>query len=86
MVLVMITVCMVASIYFEQAGQIRGGVIISDSVTARQGDGESYLPSFKEPLHAGTEFDILEKRPDWLKIQLTDATVTWIPRNSAEMI
>ncbi|MCK4999988.1 MAG: hypothetical protein KAS23_10645, partial [Anaerohalosphaera sp.] len=36
----------------------KAGVIISPSMIARQGDGTNYSPSFKDPLHAGTEFDL----------------------------
>lgn len=64
----------------------KSGVIISPSVIARQGDGTNYSPSFKDPLHAGTEFDLLETRPGWFKIQLSDGSEGWITTNSAELI
>ncbi len=62
------------------------GVIISESVTARQGDGDNYAESFKQPLHAGTEFDLLEQRSGWLRIRLANDTQTWIPSSDAELI
>ena len=64
----------------------KAGVIISPSVIARQGDGANYSPSFKDPLHSGTEFDLLESRPGWYKIQLSDGSQGWITTNSAELI
>jgi len=62
------------------------GVITAKEVTARQGDGENYTPSFKEPLHEGTEFDLLENRPGWFHIKLSDDSDGWIPNNAAELI
>ena len=49
------------------AGKTNPGVIISVEVTARKGDSETYEPSFQEPLHAGTEFNVVETRAEWLK-------------------
>lgn len=43
------------------------GIITAKEVVARQGDGDNYPPGFKEPLHEGTEFDLLEGRPAGLK-------------------
>ena len=62
------------------------GVITAESVIARQGDSENYPTSFTDPLHAGTEFDILESRGQWLHIRLANAAQAWIPANSAETI
>ena len=62
------------------------GVITVQNVVARQGDGQNYPASFKDPLHAGTEFDVLERRPGWLHIKLSDNNDSWIPNNSAELI
>ncbi len=38
------------------------GVIIDQEVIGRQGDAESYQPSFEDPLHGGTEFTLLEEQ------------------------
>jgi hypothetical protein len=62
------------------------GVITVQNVVAHQGDGQNYPVSFKDPLHAGTEFDVLERRPGWLHIRLSDNNDGWIPSNSAELI
>jgi len=84
----LLALCFFASVAVEtraQAAQICG-VITADEVVARQGDGQNYTPSFKEPLHAGTEFDLLEHRTGWLHIKLADDTDTWIPDHAAELI
>jgi len=62
------------------------GVITADQVVARQGDGPNYPESFKDPLHAGTEFDLLERRTGWFHIMLSDDSEGWIPDNAAELI
>ena len=62
------------------------GVITDKEVVARQGDGTNYAQSFKEPLHEGTEFDLLEQRPGWFHIKLSDESDSWIPETAAEII
>lgn len=64
----------------------RSGVIIDRDVVARKGDSETYEPSFTEPLHAGTEFDVVEQRPDWYQIELADGRRCWIPWKCSELI
>jgi len=68
----------------RQSGE-RFGVITAAEVVARQGDGPNYPPSFKSSLHAGTEFDLLEQRPGWLHIRLSDGADAWVPQDTAEL-
>jgi len=84
-VLILCFLSSVAVEYKTQQSKV-SGVITAKEVVARQGDGENYPPSFKEPLHEGTEFDLLENRPGWLHIRLSDDSNGWIPDNSAELI
>ncbi|HIJ67154.1 MAG TPA: hypothetical protein HPP87_06845 [Planctomycetes bacterium] len=84
----LLAICFLVSVAVQiktQAAEICG-VITADEVIARQGDGQNYTPSFKEPLHAGTEFNLLEARTGWLHIQLADDTDTWIPDHAADLI
>lgn len=62
------------------------GVIVAESVVARQGDGANYPESFKKPLHGGTEFDLIKDRPGWLHILLADGSDGWVPDTSAELL
>jgi tetratricopeptide (TPR) repeat protein len=62
------------------------GVILIPEVTARKGDSETYQPSFNEPLHAGTEFDLLEDRGQWLHIELADGRSCWVPAKTVGLI
>lgn len=83
-----LTLCFLTSVVIEHRTRIKKvcGVITSKDVIARQGDGINYPASFKEPLHEGTEFDLLEKRPGWFHIKLSDYSDAWIPDNTADLI
>lgn len=62
------------------------GVIISQEVIARKGNSASYIKSFREPLHAGTEFTILENRRNWFRVELPDARTCWVPAADVELV
>ena len=62
------------------------GVIVVEEVVVRKGNGESYTPQLPQPLHAGTEFVVLEARGSWLAIQLDNGTNGWIRRDSAALL
>lgn len=62
------------------------GVIINEKVTARKGDGEAYEKSFEQPLHAGTDCTLIEKRGNWTRIRLTDGVECWVPSESVEFV
>jgi hypothetical protein len=62
------------------------GVIIDTAVTARKGNSEAYAQSFTQPLHAGTEFTVIEKRDNWYYIRLADERTCWIPAKSAQLV
>jgi hypothetical protein len=66
--------------------RIRPGVIISSQVIARKGNSDTYEPSFKEPLHSGTEFTLIEKRGNWYQIELSDSRKCWVPEKDMEFV
>ena len=80
--------CLSVSVVVEtqRRGAVVYGVITAPEIVARQGDGPNYDPSFKDPLHAGTEFELLEQRPGWLHVELSNASDGWIPDDAAEII
>jgi hypothetical protein len=84
----LLMVCFLTSVVVEARSRANTifGVITADQVVARQGDGPNYPASFKDPLHAGTEFDLLEQRPGWFHVMLSDDSDGWIPDNTAEII
>lgn len=84
----LLALCMMSSVAAEffTAKSNLSGVIIAESVVARQGDGNNYPPSFNEPLHAGVEFNVIEQRSGWLHIKLANGQDAWIPEPSSELI
>lgn len=62
------------------------GVITAEETIGRMGDADTYQPSFKEPLHAGSEFRLIEKRPGWWRVELENGDRTWIPDGAAELV
>lgn len=83
-----LSVCLLVSILIENHRQatLRFGVITASQIVARQGDGPNYPPSFKDPLHAGTEFELIEQRPGWFHIRLSDGAEAWVPQDAAEPV
>jgi tetratricopeptide (TPR) repeat protein len=80
--------CLLTSLLVQarQEAGTRCGVITAAEVVARQGDGPNYPPSFKDSLHAGLEFELVEHRPGWLHIELADGTDAWIPDDTAGLV
>ena len=80
--------CLLASVVVEsvQRHNTVSGVVTASEIMARQGDGPNYPPSFEDPLHAGTEFEVLEQRPGWLHIELSDGSEGWIPDDAAGLV
>lgn len=54
------------------------GVVVDREVVARKGNAASYEPALTEPLKAGTEFQVLDRRPDWLLIRLPGDQEGWV--------
>jgi len=65
---------------------LQPGVIIVPQVTARKGNSEAYEPAFKESLHAGTEFIMIEERKDWFHVELPDSRRCWVPKAGAFLV
>ncbi len=83
-----LAIIFLGSVFFDtmDLSQHPGGVITVDAIIARKGDGISYSPSFEDPLHSGLEFTLINQRPGWYYIELSDNTRTWIPDNTASLI
>ncbi len=64
----------------------RPGVIISQATVARKGNSETYEPSFKDPLHSGTEFTLIEDRDPWVHVELADARTCWLPSKDVALV
>jgi tetratricopeptide (TPR) repeat protein len=62
------------------------GVLTAKEVIVRKGNGLSYAPMLKDPLHEGIEFDIIQQRPDWLHIKLPNGSTGWIQEEDAQIV
>ncbi|HSW45001.1 MAG TPA: tetratricopeptide repeat protein [Phycisphaerae bacterium] len=85
LVLWLILGCSVAVDMHAQAAY-SGGVLTADNVIVRKGNGEGFEPQFKQTLNEGVEFSVLERRGDWLHIELPDGKTGWIRADQAEII
>lgn len=87
-ILGLLSVGFLASLFFEMAynRSVHPGVVVQEEIIARKGDSETYEPSFKEPLHAGTEFTLIENRGEWCYIRLDDGRTSWLPVKSVELV
>ncbi len=86
--LFLLAVFIAASILTTELGERRTtyGVIVATEVEGRKGNSESYDKSFQAPLHAGTEFRLLESRGNWVEIQLADNQTCWLPTEAVVLI
>lgn len=66
--------------------KFKEGVIVAEKTNGRKGNSKTYENSFKEPLHSGTEFVVIEQRDNWLEIRLANGMTTWIPESDAELL
>jgi tetratricopeptide (TPR) repeat protein len=69
-----------------EESNIRSGVILEQEVMGRKGDSSTFEPTFKEPLHMGAEFKLVEERKGWFYIELADGRRCWIPESAAGVI
>lgn len=67
-------------------GEGRRGVLVAAEVVGRKGDGQSYQPSFEQPLHAGLDFLLREDRGQWRQIELRDGRRCWVEAESTELL
>ncbi len=80
-----LSLCAVALVSYL-ASSSADGVILQQEVVARKGDGDNYAEAFLKPLKAGTEFKLIEKRGDWLKVELDTGNECWIKASTAGLV
>jgi len=66
--------------------QSTDAVVVAREVIARHGNGYIYDSAFTSPLHAGTEFTILESRDEWLHARLLNGKSCWLPVKSCLLV
>ena len=85
---ILVSAILLTSLIVESVNLTRRpeGVIVAEQVIARKGDAETYEQSFTEPLHAGTEFNLLTRRTGWWQIELENGARCWLPADSGECV
>jgi hypothetical protein len=63
---------------------VRHGVVITGKTIARKGNSTSYQPALSSPLEEGTEFVIVERRGEWLLVQLAGGQEGWVEESAVE--
>ena len=58
---------------------VHHGVVVQKQTTVRKGNAESYEPALTAPLDEGVEFELVERRGDWLLVRLSGGQEGWIP-------
>ncbi|MCX5645027.1 MAG: BatD family protein [Phycisphaerae bacterium] len=84
--LLLATLAASLAVQTHRQANVHPGVITAAEVVARQGDGPNYPPSFKDPLHAGMEFELIEQRPGWLHLRLSDGADAWVSAAAAGLV
>jgi tetratricopeptide (TPR) repeat protein len=56
----------------------KNGVVVSGPVRPLKGDGGKYQPAFTGVIPVGTEFQVLERRRDWVQVNIEGVGPGWI--------
>jgi tetratricopeptide (TPR) repeat protein len=57
-------------------------VVVAPEVVARAADSVHAPARFSQPLPAGTEVEVLERRDGWCRVRLADGREGWLPASS----
>jgi len=67
-------------------GMALEAVLLSTETGYKGPDAEVYGPSFQEPLGAGVELRVVERRPGWVLGELADGRTAWLPEGAVGMV
>lgn len=69
----------------EQHDETRG-VVLTDGVIVRKGNGDGFERAIEQSLAAGVEFRAVEQRPGWVLVRLGDGLGGWVPERSVGFV
>ena len=72
------------SLAWRTLSPLRVAVVVPQEIDAHAGTNPDSVVRFK--LHAGSEVRLVERREDWLRIELPDGQQGWIERQHAEIV
>ena len=61
------------------------GVITKETADAKNGPGINYPNTFKNKLHEGTEFEVLDHQLDWYQVKLPNGKICWFSNEDVEI-
>lgn len=64
----------------------REAIVMETEVMPRKGDSYIYDPALVNPIHAGLEVRLLDRRREWIYIGLADGSAGWVLENTVEAI
>ena len=62
------------------------GVIVAREASPRMGNNDAYPSAFSMPLHAGTEFKVVEQRGEWVQIEVETGDKGWLPIEAVKLL
>lgn len=65
---------------------LQEGVVMDSDVVVRMGNGDGFDAQFAEPIHEGVEFAVLQRRGEWIEIELPNGGTGWIRAEQAQLI
>ncbi|MBF0422116.1 MAG: hypothetical protein HQL73_03910 [Magnetococcales bacterium] len=84
-VIMFLWIALVSQKFLVQEGH-EEAVIVQEETVARAADSVNAPISFVQPLPAGTEVRILEKREAWVRIALGNGRHVWVRSSAVEMV
>lgn len=61
------------------------GVVVSQAVVARKGNGDGFDPAFSGELPEGSEFTVVDRKRDWLQIEVEGLGRGWLREESVQL-
>ncbi len=61
-------------------------LLVVAQTVIHEGNGEAFAAKYQQPLREGAEFDVLQRRDDWLNIRTPDGQSGWIRGKDVEII
>jgi tetratricopeptide (TPR) repeat protein len=62
------------------------GVVVAQTATVHESNGEAFAVKYAQPLPEGTSFDVLQRRGDWIDIYTFDGQTGWVRSQNVELV
>lgn len=88
LIVVALSLAVGASIHWQLYDEAAAphAVIVRDLQYLRLGRGEGSDLALKQPLGAGVELRVLDRRGDWIEVRLPNEQTGWLPADAVELV